>query len=342
MTRAMVQVAHGQDLLAEVRPPATLADRDVQIDIEVCGLNHLDLWLRRGDTGDRLSLPRVPGSDILGTVSAAGSDVRNVSVGDRVLVYPGRSCGTCTECAAGRESACRSFQVLGYNYDGGYATSIVVDEDDAVPVPATSGPEWGAVPVSYVTAWNALVTKAGLTAGDTVAIWGAAGGLGNAALRIATAIGAEAIAVVSSETKRAWLREHGWDGTVIVRDEATARQVRRATGGRGVDVVLDHVGAATWMESVKMLATRGRLAFCGVTTGYEAMTDLRHLFAKQLSFHGTWLGDRRDLAAVVDLLTEHTQALPVVEASFSLPEANRAQELVASGRHSGKVVLVVR
>ena len=342
MTTAMVQLVHGQDLLPEDRPPADLAALDVQIDIEVCGLNHLDLWLRRGDTGDRLSLPRIPGSDVLGTVSAVGDEVRNVSVGDRVLVYPGRSCGDCRECSAGRESACRAFEVLGYNFDGGYATSIVVGEDDAVRVPAASGPEWGAVPVSYVTAWNALVTKAGLTAEDTVAIWGAAGGLGNAALRLATAIGAEAIAVVSSEAKAAWLREHGWDGTVVVRDEATARQVRKATGGRGVDVVLDHVGAATWMESVKMLATRGRLAFCGVTTGYEAVTDLRHLFAKQLSIHGTWLGDRRDLAAVVALLSERPEALPVIEAAFPLSDANRAQELVASGGHSGKVVLEVR
>jgi NADPH:quinone reductase-like Zn-dependent oxidoreductase len=342
MTTAMVQFAHGEDLLPEDRPPAALAAFDVQIDIEVCGLNHLDLWLRRGDTGDRLSLPRVPGSDVLGTVSAVGDQVRNVAVGDRVLVYPGRSCGECGQCSVGRESACRSFEVLGYGFDGGYATSITVNEDDAFKVPASSGVQWGAVPVSYITAWNAMVVKAGLTAGETVAIWGAAGGLGNAALRIATAIGAQAIAVVSSDAKTAWLREHGWDGEVVVRDDATAQQVRRATGGRGVDVVLDHVGAATWMESVKMLATRGRLAFCGVTTGYEAVTDLRHLFAKQLSIHGTWLGDRRDLADVVDLLSRHPEAVPVIEAAFPLSEANSAQQLVADGNNSGKVVLAVR
>jgi NADPH:quinone reductase-like Zn-dependent oxidoreductase len=263
-------------------------------------------------------------------------------VGDRVLVYPGRSCGECGQCRAGRESACRSFEVLGYGFDGGYTTSITVNQNDAFRVPASSGTGWGAVPVSYVTAWNAMVVKAGLTAGETVAVWGAAGGLGNAALRIATAIGAEAIAVVSSTRKEAWLRENGWAGTVVVRDESTARQVRRATGGRGVDVVLDHVGAATWMESIRMLATRGRLAFCGVTTGYEAVTDLRQIFGKQLSIHGTWLGDRRDLAAVVDLLTRHPEALPVVERSFPLAEANRAQDLVADGSHSGKVVLTVR
>lgn len=338
---AMVQAAHGEELVAEERPVAALGGEDVRVDIEVCGLNHLDLWLKRGDTGDRLSLPRVPGSDILGTVGAVGELVEHVGVGDRVLVYPGRSCGQCGQCRTGRESACRSFEVLGYGFDGGYATSITVSKNDVFRVPASSGAGWGAVPVSYITAWNAMVVKAGLTAGETVAVWGAAGGLGNAALRIATAIGAEAIAVVSSDAKEAWLRENGWAGTVIVRDEATARQVRGVTGGRGVDVVLDHVGAATWMESIRMLATRGRLAFCGVTTGYEAVTDLRHVFGKQLSIHGTWLGDRRDLAAVVDLLSSHPEALPVVERSFPLDEANRAQKLLADGDHSGKVVLTV-
>lgn len=342
MTTAMVQLAHGEGLVAQERPVAPLGEADVRVDIEVCGLNHLDLWLKRGDTGDRLSLPRIPGSDILGTVSDVGERVEHLRVGDRVLVYPGRSCGDCGQCRAGRESACRSFEVLGYGFDGGYATTVTVSELDAFRVPASSGTPWGAVPVSYVTAWNAMIVKAGLTAGETVAVWGAAGGLGNAALRIASAIGAEAIAVVSNHTKEAWLRENGWAGTVVVRDEATARQVRRATGGRGVDVVLDHVGAATWMESIRMLATRGRLAFCGVTTGYEAVTDLRHVFGKQLSIHGTWLGDRRDLAAVVDLLTRHPEALPVVERSFPLAEANRAQDLVADGSHSGKVVLTVR
>lgn len=336
---AMIQRQHGVTLEPGRAPAAALAPPQIRVAVEYCGLNHLDLWLKRGDTGDKLNLPRIPGSDVLGTVSDVGTEVESVQAGDRVLLYPGRSCGHCDACERGEESACRSFQVLGYDYDGGYATRVIVAAEDVVQVPTDASFAWAAVPTSYITAWNALVAKAELTAGETVVVWGASGGLGNAALRIAESLDARPIAVVGSPAKVTWLREQGYTGTVLQRGKSLVKEVRELTGRAGAQVVLDHVGAETWMESIRMLTTQGRLAACGITSGHDATTDLRHVFAKQLSIQGTWLGDHRDLAAVVEFLRRHPETLPPVERSFPLSEANAAQSFLSAGGHSGKIVL---
>ncbi|QVQ51586.1 alcohol dehydrogenase catalytic domain-containing protein [Spiractinospora alimapuensis] len=338
----MVQREHGADGLrwTEVAAPVPAAG-EVVVDVSHCGLNHLDLWLKQGGTGDTLSLPRIPGADVTGRVARVGADVTTVRVGDPVVLYPGSSCGACAECAEGVESACPRFQVMGYQFDGGYAQQVLTDHRNAVVLPDGADRRWAGVPVSYVTAWNALVTKSGLTERDTVVIWGATGGLGNAALRIAEGVGAHAIAIVGSENKAAWLRDHGFDGTTIVRSDRVAKDVRAACPGRGASVVLDHVGASTWMSSMKMLAPRGRLAFCGVTSGYEAVTDLRHVFGKQLSIHGSWMGNRHDLAEVVAFLRDRPQALPVIDREFPLVEAAAAQAHMESGDHLAKNLLTI-
>lgn len=339
---AMVQQEHGADGLrwTEVADPAP-AVGEIVVDVTHCGLNHLDLWLKQGGTGDTLSLPRIPGADVKGRVTRVGADVTTVRVGDPVVLYPGSSCGECAECAAGVESACPRFHVMGYQFDGGYAQRVLTDGRNAVVLPDDADRRWAGVPVSYVTAWNALVTKSGLTERDTVVIWGATGGLGNAALRIAEGIGAQAIAIVGSQDKATWLRDHGFDGTTIVRTDRVAKDVRAACPGRGASVVLDHVGASTWMSSMKMLAPRGRLAFCGVTSGYEAVTDLRHVFGKQLSIHGSWMGNRHDLAEVVAFLRDRPQALPFVDREFPLRDAAAAQAHMESGDHLAKNLLKI-
>jgi len=341
--RVMIQRAHGDgELILEEREPVAPGAEEVLVDVSHCGLNHLDLWLRRGDTGDSLALPRIPGSDVLGRVAQVGEGIEDLAVGDPVLLYPGDACGACAACEDGVESACRSFGVRGYNFDGGYAEQVTAHRRGVVPLPPDADERWAAVPVSYITAWNGLVAKCGLRPGERVAVWGASGGLGHAALRIATALGCEVIAIVGSPGKEAWLREHGFVGDVVLRDDDVVRAVRTRTGNRGVDVVLDHVGAASWMTSMKMLAVRGRLAFCGVTTGYRAQTDLRHVFGKQLAVHGSWMGDRRDLADVVALLEKHPEALPVVDKVFDLDDASDAQEHLESPGHVGKTLLRMR
>jgi NADPH:quinone reductase-like Zn-dependent oxidoreductase len=318
-----------------------LRSNQVRIHVKYCALNHLDLWLRRGGTGDKLSLPRIPGSDIFGVVTEVGSEVTHLSRGDAVLVYPGVGCGHCPACAKGRETMCPRFQIIGYHLDGGYAEYVDVPGQSAIKIEHDDWVRWAATPVSYITAWNALVTKGGLTANDTVVIWGATGGLGYAALSIAVGFGARAIAVVGSEEKASFLRQQGFSGDCVVRGEGMEEKIRKLTGKVGATLVLDHVGSKTWKTSLGFLARGGRLVSCGVTTGYLAETDLRYIFGKQISIFGSWMGDRSDFLEVIRFLQNHPQHLPYVYKQFSLKEAREAQQCLEAGEHVGKIVLAI-
>lgn len=319
---------------------SSISPYHVRVKVQYCALNHLDLWLRRGGTGDRLQLPRIPGSDIAGVVSDLGSQVTHIHKGDPVLVYPGIGCEQCRVCAGGRETLCHRFKVIGYHVDGGYAQYVDVPVQNVIKLPNADAhmKEWAAVPVSYVTAWNALVTKCRIKPTDTVVIWGAAGGLGFAALTIAQGFGANVIGIVGSEHKARFLRGQGFDGHVIIRSDQVEDNVRQLTERRGADVVLDHVGAASFNRSLRMLARGGRLASCGVTTGPRAEVDLRYIFGKQLSVYGSWMGDRADLMDVVAFL-DKKNTLPHIDRIFPLSHVKKAQAYMEEGDHVGKIVL---
>lgn len=323
----------------DVEHPEELGTHEVRIAIQYCGLNHLDLWLRKGGTGDKLTLPRIPGSDIVGFVQEVGSKVQGYQVGDAVLVYPGLSCGQCSACIKGKVTMCSAFRIRGYHVDGGYAQYLTAEEKYLVAVPHEQLRLWAGVPVSYVTAWNALVTKAKLKPTDTVVIWGASGGLGYAALRIAQGCGANVIAIVGSEDKVRFLQEQGFTGQTVLRSEQLLEELKSLTRKRGADVVLDHVGRQTWNASLKMLAKGGRLAFCGITTGPKVEMDLRYIFGKQLEIYGSWMGDQQDFMEVVHFLQQHPEALPYIYKEFPLSEARAAQAVMEEGQHVGKIIL---
>lgn len=320
--------------------PAIKED-EIKVKVEYCGLNHLDIWLRKGGTGDKLFLPRIPGSDVVGIVAQKGEDVKNLSVGDRVVLYPGKGCGQCVACSLGRESLCKFFEVLGYNNDGGYAEYVKIQGKRAVKIEGDFIQQWAGVPVAYVTAWNALVTKGKMTARDTVVIWGASGGLGYAALSIARSFGARVIGIVSTKEKAAFLKEKGFqDVEFILRDSNVGKAVRALTNKEGADLVLDHVGKNTFNESLKMLKRGGRLSFCGITSGPIADVDLRLIFGKQLTITGSWMGDLDDFYEVVNFLLR-TKTFPHIDKVFSLREVNKGQEWLEEGKHIGKVILKI-
>lgn len=313
---------------------------EILINIKYCGINHLDLWLRKGGTGDRLSLPRIPGSDIVGKVIDKGEHVAHLEVGDYVVVYPGRGCGKCNACISGRETLCKDFEILGYHFDGGYTEYIAVDSKRAFKISEEDIENWSAVPVAYVTAWNALVTKGNLSVNDTVVIWGASGGLGYAALSIVKGIGAKAIGIVGDESKIQFLKKQGFDDFhFITRNDDVAKKVRELTGKQGADLVLDHVGSKTFQVSLRMLKRGGHLAFCGVTTGPFAEVDLRLIFGKQITIAGSWMGDLQDFAEVVKFL-EAKKLFPHIDKVFTIQEAASAHRYMESEKHIGKIVLV--
>ncbi|MDY6780110.1 MAG: zinc-binding dehydrogenase, partial [Halobacteria archaeon] len=248
---------------------------EVLVDVKAGALNHLDVWTRKGLPGVELELPHIPGSDAAGVVEEVGEGVTRFEAGDRVAVSAGVSCGDCEFCRHGEESMCVDYHIVGEHVRGVHAERAAVPEDNLVGVP--EGVDWetaAAAPLVFQTAWRMLMTRGDLGAGETVLVLGASGGVGHAAVQIADHAGAEVYATASSEEKLEAAEELGADHVLNYEEVDFADEVREATGGRGVDMVVDHVGAATWRDSLKTLAKGGRVVTCGATTGGNPETDI--------------------------------------------------------------------
>src|ERR1700722_5859441 len=265
-------------------PTPSIRANEVLVRVRACALNHLDLWVRGGLPGVPIPLPHIPGSDIAGEIAGVGADVTTVKVGQKVVLAPGVSCGKCAACLAGRDNFCRQFSNLGYMIDGGCAEFVRCPEVNCLPYPENlSFEEAASIPLVFQTAWHMLVSRAELQAGEEVLILGAGSGVGSAAIQVAKFFGARVIATAGTDEKLAKARELGADHLINHKTQRIRDEVRRITNKRGVDVVFEHVGTATWDESVASLAVGGRLITCGATTGYDAKIDLRFLFSRQLS-----------------------------------------------------------
>lgn len=335
--------AHGgPDVLRyENAPEPALRGNEVLVRVRACALNHLDLWVRRGLPNVPIPLPHIPGSDVAGEVAKIGADVTTVLVGQKVLLAPGVTCGKCAACLAGLDNRCRQFTNLGYLIDGGCAEFVKCPEVNCLPYPENLSFEHAAaVPLVFQTAWHMLIGRAELQPGEDVLVLGAGSGVGSAAIQIANFFGARVIATAGSDEKLAKARELGADFLINHKTQKIRDEVRRMTNKRGVDVVFEHVGTATWDESVASLALGGRLVTCGNTTGYDAKIDLRFLFSRQLSLLGSYMGTKSELHTVMKLVAAGGLQ-PIVDRVFPLAEARAAHEYLESGGQFGKVVLKV-
>jgi len=325
---------------AEIPDPRP-GPNEVLVRVRACALNHLDLWVRQGLNGVTFPLPLVPGSDIAGEVAAAGDLAARVHTGDKVVLAPGVSCGQCAACAAGKDNECRKYTLLGYGRNGGCAEYIVAPDENVLPMPAgLSFEEAAAVPLVFLTAWHMLVARARLQPGEEVLVLGAGSGVGSAAIQIAKLMGARVLATAGSSAKLDKARELGADEVINHTQQKISDEVRRLTGKRGVDVVFEHVGTATWEQSILSLAIGGRLVTCGATTGFAAQLDLRYLFARQLSLLGSYMGSRAELFTVLKLVGEK-RLHPVIDRVFPLAEAVLAHLRMEQREQFGKIVLAV-
>jgi NADPH:quinone reductase-like Zn-dependent oxidoreductase len=319
-------------------PDPELRKDFVLVWVRACALNYLDLWVRKGLPG--VKLPHTLGSDIAGEVAECGEYIRDLKPGTRVLLSPMLFCGHCEQCNSGRQNFCPQFAVLGNNAEGGNCELIAVPRASVIPIPDSLGfVEAASVPLVFLTAWHMLVGNAKLRAGQTVLVLGAGSGVGSAAIQISKLLGAEVITTAGDQRKLAKARELGADHTIDHYKQKISDEVKRLTSRRGVDVVFEHVGTATWAESIKSLKYGGTLVTCGATTGYDASLDLRVLFARQLSFHGSYMGGMGEL----DEVLKHVFAgrlKPVVDRTFPLNETRAAHEYLASGQQFGKVVVL--
>lgn len=314
---------------------------EVLVRVRACALNHLDLWVRNGLRGVQIPLPHIPGSDIAGEVVKVGEGVRRAKVGQKVVLAPGVSCNTCDDCLAGNDNLCRRYTIFGYMIDGGCAEYVRAPQVNVLFKPERlSFEEAAAVPLVFLTAWHMLVTRAQLKPGEDVLVLGAGSGVGSAAVQIAKLHGARVFATAGSEAKLEKARELGANELINHSKQDIADEVKKRTNKRGVDVVFEHVGQATWEKSLASLAPAGRLVTCGATTGPQAKIDIRRLFVNQWSVLGSYMGTRAELLTVLRLVARGTLQ-PVVDRVFPLAEAAAAHAHLEHREQFGKVVLRV-
>jgi NADPH:quinone reductase-like Zn-dependent oxidoreductase len=309
----------------------------VLVRVRACALNHLDIWVRKGLPG--VKLPHILGSDVAGEVVEVGEYVAAFKTGQRVLLAPMHYCGHCAKCVTGLQNQCREFTVLGNGVDGGNCELIAVPAANVIPIPdSLDFNQAASVPLVFLTAWHMLVGRAGIRPGQTVLVLGASSGVGIAAIQIAKFFHGHVITTAGDETKLEKGRELGADFGINHYKQKIAEEVRKITNKEGVDIVVEHVGAATWDESVKSLKTGGTLVTCGATTGPNVALDLRHLFARQLTLLGSYMGTMGELHEVL----RHVFAgrlNPVVDRVFPLSELRAAHEYLERSQMFGKIVV---
>jgi NADPH:quinone reductase-like Zn-dependent oxidoreductase len=331
----------GLDVLRyEDAPEPDPGPGEVVVRVRACGLNHLDLWERRGLEHLKVPMPHISGSDVSGVVAA--SNHPGVSAGLRVMLQPGLSCGRCAACLSGRDNECAGYDALGYRtHQGGYAELVKVPAQNLVPIPdEIEFVQAAAFPLTFLTAWHMLMTRAKLKRGEDVLVLAAGSGVGQAAIQIAVMHGARVFATAGSEEKLDKARSLGAVDVIHHHRQDIADEIKRLTNRRGVDVVIEHVGEATWTKSLRSLARGGRLVTCGATTGWNGHIDLRALFSKQLSVYGSYMGTKGELLSVARFFFAG-QLKPVVDRTFPLADAAAAQRVLEDSAQFGKIVLEV-
>lgn len=311
----------------------------VLVRVRACAMNHLDLWVRKGLPG--VKLPHILGSDVAGEIVEVGEYVTGFKTGQRVLLAPMHFCNYCAKCVAGLQNQCTAFTVLGNGVDGGDCELIAIAAANVIPIPESLGfDEAASVPLVFLTAWHMLVGRAGIRPGQTVLVLGANSGVGIAGIQVAKFFGCAVIATAGDDRKMAKARELGADHVIHHYRQKISEEVRTLTGKQGVDVVLEHVGPATWEESVRALKPAGTLVTCGATTGPQVGIDLRFIYSRQLSILGSYMGTMGELHEVLKHVFQG-RLKPVVDRTFALKETRAAHEYMEESQMFGKIVLLV-
>lgn len=343
-TEAVVLRTHGGPEVL-VRESLELPDpgpREVRVRVRAVALNHLDVWVRRGLPNLKLAYPHRLGSDIVGEVDALGPGARtSLAVGDKVVVNPGVSCGVCERCLTGQDNLCRSYGILGEHLSGGYTRHLNVPDTNLLPYPGgLSFTDAAAIPLAFLTAWQMVVLKARVRPGQTVLVHAAGSGVSSAAIQIAKLHGARVLATTGTDAKAERARALGADEVVNYATQDFVAEVKRLTGKRGADVVVDHVGGDVLTRSILCTAAGGRIVTCGATAGFTANIDLRHVFFRQIELLGSTMGPK---GALFEIL-EHVRAgalRPVVDRVLPLWDAREAHRVLEAREAFGKVVLAV-
>lgn len=341
--KALALYAHGgidKLQIVDLPKPAIGAD-DVLINVKACALNHLDLFVREGLPGLKLPMPHIPASDVAGVIAEIGVNVRDLRVGQRVTVNPGLSCGHCEFCIAGEDSLCAEFMILGEHVAGGAAEFVGVPARNVLPISDDFPFEFAAAaPLVFLTAWRALISRARVRAGEDVLILGAGAGTSTAAIQIAKKAGARVFVTSSSDEKLQKAKQIGADVLINYVTQEWDREVWKQTNKRGVDVVFESVGAATWLKAIRSLARGGRLVTIGATSGPNPQEEIRSIFWKQIDILGSTMSNQCEFREVMKLVLRG-ELKPVVDVVWPLERAQDAHARLAKGEQFGKIVLTV-
>jgi NADPH:quinone reductase-like Zn-dependent oxidoreductase len=312
---------------------------EVLIEVKATSINHIDIFLRRGMPGIKVPLPKIGGSDAAGIIRELGRDVSGLTPGQRVTINPGIACGHCEFCSAGFGSQCVSWAMVGENRDGAYAEFVVVPAHVVLPIPDhISFEEAAAAPLVFLTAWSMMVGKGNIRPGEDVLVLGAGAGVGTAAIQIAKLVGCRVFATASNAEKLQRAKELGADFLINYTTEEFDKTIRDLTNKRGVDIVVDYIGADTWVRSLRSARRGGRVLTCGATTGFAPQTDLRHIFFRQVQVLGSTMGSHREFLDVMKCVFRG-QLKPVIDRVLPLPEAGKGHELIEQRAVFGKIVL---
>ncbi len=340
--KALIVTAPGGPEMVQLedRPVPRPGPGEVLVRMRCAALNHLDLWVRRGLPG--AGYPLIQGADGSGVVEVSGEGVTGIAPGQSVCFDPSLGCGRCEFCLDGEESLCVDFKLLGEGTDGTFAEYVTLPWANVHPIPDHMGfEEAAAFPLTFVTAWRMLVGRAGAVPGETVLIHGIGGGVACAALVLCRAMGLRAIVTSGSTRKLGQATDLGaWKGIDYRNCDDVAGEVRKLTNDRGVDLVLDNVGAVTWKTSLHSLRKGGRLVTCGATTGPSPRTDVARIFWNQLSVLGSTMGSRGEFREMHAFI-RRAGLMPVIDRVFPLDEGVEAQAYLEEGRQFGKVVLKI-
>ena len=323
--------------------PSIQAPDEVVVRVRACALNRLDLFARQGVSGPgvrTVHLPHISGVDVAGEVDEVGLEVQGWKPGDRVVLYPGLSCGHCGPCERGEDTMCRNYRIFGEDTHGGLAEYCRIRAENLETLPEHVPFEQGAaLPTAYTTAWRMVITAGKLRPQERVLVLGAGGGVGAAAVQITRRIGAYVFGVTSGENRAQRLREIGADRPIDRSREDFESIVALDTNGLCVDIVVNPVGGSTWRPSIRSLNTGGRMLICGATIGDNPELSIREIYQSHRQVIGAPLGNRQDFRAVLDLLSRG-ELKPVLHATMPLGEVSEAHRLMDTGTVFGKVVLV--
>lgn len=326
-------------LIYEDAPEPVISSGNVIIKVKACALNHLDIWVRQGLPNADFHLPRIPGSDISGIVAEVGEGVTGVQSGDEVLIFPAYFCGTCEVCLSGRQTLCDSYSAFGTMLDGGNAEYISVPERNVIPKPENLDfNESAAFPLVFLTAWHMLVSLGKVKEGDKVLVHAAGSGVGMAAIQIARLFCARVYTTSSSDAKLEKAKEIGADVTINYDSEDFLKSILNDTDGEGVDIVIEHIGPATWKNSVKSLKKGGRLVTCGATTGPVVDLEIRRIFSKQISILGSYMGYVSELYDIIRYVSSGALK-PIVDKVYDLKDTAEAHKRMELREQFGKIVL---